>query len=803
MQFFLNDLIHTLTKRSSERVGDLLHETLVSKDQIQTIAERLSSMQDFTPLVLSSELPFGRISGSSIKQNLRDTSIRLAEMYRISDLISLVLDGQNAVLHAEIQSLEQELNSLEKMADNYAFLLSDGSAFNFAYLEPFNDEIGRDSFTFNISDRAAQTFTILDQAIVSPDEGVLALTGGIKQTQSAQGSILAANASAFVVSDTGIHSALDPSSGTGWVYKLRSPNPITSSLPHITVSGAQVQLEFVLGAPAPLSEIRLAPIAGNIEQVVQVTLFPDPANAKGVASRDLLTDPLSLDRVIVLRFPLQSVWKVRVVLNQPTYERNIQTVNVPETTNSQLWNNMRARSRTPAKTLFPTLHFVMQGSAPIVWKYTPLPNTDVKWGPLRLDRIISNINSFLSQGVDNAWTQQDPQSSQLMNQVFALYPEWASSLSNRSVFQAGQFDPRSQSTQYQWPSSVQPVVTQSPSSFVVSSVSADYEYTLGLQNIAFGVDTPNLKGVFASVPMAITEQVSVVRLKTSEQNYVATNQDWDSNVVTSVEYSVSPISNPNDEVDWIPIMSVDQTQVFAERFFPDMSGTGFLRFPASVQEPIKLYKNHILYNLIVPQYIVYSSDKQSIVGLRIPLDSYTARDIFTIDYTPASDQSTINFNALGYDQLPLIASHDNDGAGEGFSVTGDRNTAVLSASPYIDYLQVKISTYSPTAGLAPYVPVRVILEDGTVPINLTNYIPAGPQTTLPDPTVDGYYYLHSDSTLIFNKPITQSFRVYYQYLQNTVRVRVVLRVNDTTFVSPKVDFFHLKAMTRRPNALNL
>lgn len=52
--------------------------------------------------------------------------------------------------------------------------------------------------------------------------------------------------------------------------------------------------------------------------------------------------------------------------------------------------------------------------------------------------------------------------------------------------------------------------------------------------------------------------------------------------------------------------------------------------------------------------------------------------------------------------------------------------------------------------------------------------------------------------LIFNQPITSAFRVFYSYLENNVRVRVVLRSDDKNFVSPKADLYQIKAKVRQP-----
>lgn len=120
----------------------------------------------------------------------------------------------------------------------------------------------------------------------------------------------------------------------------------------------------------------------------------------------------------------------------------------------------------------------------------------------------------------------------------------------------------------------------------------------------------------------------------------------------------------------------------------------------------------------------------------------------------------------------------------------------LRHAPYIDPDEVAGSFYSPLGGHIPYNPIVVQLSDRRIAVNLTNY-GAGQQGALPLPD-QGYYFVNSGKTLLFNQSVS-NFRVFYQYLQNSVRFRTVLRVNDKNFVSPSVDFVHIKAKTRRPN----
>jgi hypothetical protein len=82
-------------------------------------------------------------------------------------------------------------------------------------------------------------------------------------------------------------------------------------------------------------------------------------------------------------------------------------------------------------------------------------------------------------------------------------------------------------------------------------------------------------------------------------------------------------------------------------------------------------------------------------------------------------------------------------------------------------------------------------------INLTSY--SRSQNISLDKNSDQYYYVQSGSSIIFNKPVTKNFRVYYNYSPTNLRFRAILRSNTVNCVSPKIDFVQLKTKTRKPD----
>lgn len=836
MRPFLSSYFDTLTNARREHIGSILDEAKLSKDDLGPVAERLAALNVVNSVLTRTESPMSHISAAVISSYMYELHLALTELYTMSNLTSLVLSNENSILSAEIQALEHELNSLEKMTENYAFLLADNGAYNFAFLEPFNDEIGRDTFNFNVTDRASQVFGPAEQASVLQTEGVLTLSQNPTSDIRLYGKILDTNAGSYVITNTGVDHATSSAYSTGWRYTVAAASPITTSIPGAEdATGAQVRVEFVLGSPSSISEIVFSPFAEQGVDLLKVLVFDSvDGQSDGV---EMLSNPIKLTRPYTLKFPLRSVAKFEIIMSQPIYERSLQQVHSGEEHNRQVWDDIKGRSVPPQnEVLNHTIRIIndarrrrphlIMGHGMYMWGFlndkkgimssgfprVPRWNTGGPSG----DHSLAQMYSLDKDSFGQHWRRKRPLEKLFLQTAWKRHRDWMDPLMRRRVNESALYRTSADSgLANPGGSLIDPSIinngingnitpamsmpTDTPSLGVFKGFT--YHYTLGLQNISVGFDSATSRGVFVSKLMDAVGQISVVRLKVSDQNYTLNNTDRDSSIVTSIEYSVSNRARPDSESDWIPILPIGQDSVFAERFFPDVSGKGYFRFAANKQEPIFIYRNGYKFDFSIADSIIYSSDNQTVIGLKLQSNQYTAADFFTVDYTPIVEANTIDFTKHNIDDLPLVAAYDSDGAGEGFVSTFERNTIDLNNTPFIDYAQVDASTYSST-GLTPYQPIIVSLADGTTAVNLTNYRTDSSPVVLPDSTTDGYYYIHSGSTLIFNKPITQSCRVYYQFLENNVRVRVVLRVNYKDFVSPKVDFYHLKAKTRRPDAAN-
>ncbi len=186
---------------------------------------------------------------------------------------------------------------------------------------------------------------------------------------------------------------------------------------------------------------------------------------------------------------------------------------------------------------------------------------------------------------------------------------------------------------------------------------------------------------------------------------------------------------------------------------------------------------------------------QHILGIKADRLIRVGSDIFTCDYVPAFEADVVNFENLGGRTVSTATARTGDEIGEVVSNAFGQLSINLQYVPWIDSNKVKLATYSPISGLQGYQPILVKFNNGSIAYNFTNYKDG---TTIPlDSDSDNYQFVQNGTSLLFNKPLIESFKVYYQYIPCNVRFRVVLRCNYNTFISPKVDYVHLKAKTRK------
>src|SRR5210317_2195277 len=101
----------------------------------------------------------------------------------------------------------------------------------------------------------------------------------------------------------------------------------------------------------------------------------------------------------------------------------------------------------------------------------------------------------------------------------------------------------------------------------------------------------------------------------------------------------------------------------------------------------------------------------------------------------------------------------SDGNGERFTGTGADAVVTLSYSPYINSSYMQYANYSSSIGTkfsgpaTGYSPVKVVLDDGTIATNMTNYSSKSIGSAFPNSSE--VFFIQSGKKLIFNIEINQ------------------------------------------------
>ncbi len=835
MKYFLDDFISTLTPQGAKQAAFMLSDAKIEKEQFKALEAKLAKNMSLGKIQLPQMYTTEIVSGAQISEIFMQMGISVSEIFNRSNNISLLLDNYIGVLGTDIKALENELNVLEKSIDNYAFLIADNGAYDYAYLESFSDERGRDVELETIPDRAGQEFDPSDNATVDMATGTLVSTADYSQDWPISTVNISATNVATLLSETELetlNNLIKPSLDNGWKVSVKSPSLLKGRLqgfqdPEATTTGAQFILEFVLASPAPADTIKIVPFSDWGLTLTEVRTYKDADDS--VYDR-VWSDNVSITQPYNVHFARSVVSRFRLYLKQPFYRRGIDRPAAAEDRNKKIFDELAGKNIALPENPSTNKNTPMSGSRSSAgwWDQrmimyldnkvrtkredTPftasIPRSDFRknWGAFSYRSNSLERKTF----VDNKkiWSDQDwtarlvadvvrniADSEAVWGHAFnsprQVKPAWANSSNN--------LRPDRDHTIAHTSASDEPQLTQGKGE---GDVSLPYTYKLGMRSVSIGLASPQDRSVYLSRRLDAPGSVGAVRLKSDFVDLDLLDTDKDSPRITSVEFSVSNLSKPIREIDWTPIVPIGTATIVGERLFPDVTGMCKLRFTAKIDADIKIYINGYHqkdYDIKSIARRLGDSNGLAYDAINIPLNQFTSTDVLTVDYTPSHDFTTIEFPPADPTAAPpLVSAYDEGGAGEGFVDSGNQLVITTQQNPYIDYRQVATATYNPIGGLSGYSPITVRFTDGTVAINLTNY-KDGSQSVL-DPDAENYQYIQSGKTLMFNRVVTKPFRVFYQFQPSDIRVRVVLRCNHSEFVTPRVDFFQLKAKTVKADA---
>lgn len=811
MREFLNEYITSLTSKRREKIQDILSASQVSKGDLDRIAEQLSDLRISSPITIGLETVGGLIEGSKFDSAYEDALGRLQELFQASNLVSLLLDSHTNILTSEIKMLEDEINAIEKAIDNYAFTLSDNGFYDYGFSETFTDLIMADTENLSLlSDRDGTHFSPNQICYVNTESGVLTLDPSLVTSYSVIPSIVEDNCLSYSTSNTPLAYAFTKDSGKAWRASITSQRPISTSVTGSLYKGAQVKIRGQLSVASPCDSVIISPLADSSVYLLNLVLYGDNEE-----KTELLMEPRKVDQPTVITFPLQVVQFFEFTISQPIYSRDRLSPNSTEEIHRKVYNSVNetklswdsqnkqsyAINKHALKRVF--IKSINSKNSFMFKKELPKPNFLFSTGEMSFQREIkknqgdqskykNQVNNILRRMIHEKLFSNNREilNDKYVSNVSTAFLRNSTALNVSLTSGTSQEFPR--------------VKVENPIEF--SSIAVpfleeqkflNYNYNLGIEKFEIGTSVKNYKGVFVSKQLPSFSDISEIKINSDYINYELTNSPLDLKRVTNVEFSVTNKSNPTEEQDWIPIIPTNENEIRGERIFFNEAGLAIPRFNISISDNFTIYRNGIK----IPNQEFTANRNENNISIRsitMPIEKIFVTDIYTIDYVPFGRADIVNFKDKGFEDSILASAFDELGGGQTFRITGDNNIVTLTNDPYIDYTKIQqTGSYSTALGfLGTYQPITVVLSNGTIAKNFTNYIGIT-QTDLKDIDSNTVAFLHSGNKIIFNQAIKDGFTVYYQYLPGNIRLRIVMRCNIIEYVSPIVNSYQLKAKTKK------
>ena len=650
------------------------------------------------------------------------------------------------------------------------------------------------------------------------------------------------NYSQYISSSSDIYNLFSDSSNKSWNTTIKSPSIITSknedfseiNYDYSQISGASASLLFSFENPQKMNCVRVSPNLGVDLQVLQVILYSSvsPTNSGSTGSSVdssetkiyLLDSPLLIDAVKDISFTETLVKSIKIIFNQPKYTKVSNTSSIYENQSKVLEyyidkvRKSRANKHDKLQDIvysyFTKRNEIAQlssnpdyipnyysyrypceetySNANAVYEFLSSKNNfveiDNKKGLKNSSEVTKIVQSIVSYVIGeryrmspSAYVASKPSAGFVgISSVDFLNPAPLGNIQSPHGFanqDLDQFIPM-------------PGLREVQKSLTTLDKVNYYEYILSVKSIKFGiinaVDYKNQtnklidKSYFISKMINTNGYINNLKIKSDYFIPKNANSTLDLTTTAAIEFDVSLNVNAQVNTDWVPILPNGEKEVEAEKLFPyEGNGLAKFRFPA-IRSSLKVYENGIL----MSDTRINSSDSDAITQINI-ID-YNKSNIYVAKYTVSANYNPneIDFSQKSIQSFSLKTYSDKEGLGEKLSTVGFDNRAELSFDPYIDYSKFANHIYSSSAGTigssgtSTYSPVAVILEDGSAAINLTNYLPNKyVKYILPINSDTETYFIQNGNSLVFSKSCN-NFKVYYDYIPESLRYKVVLRNLD-------------------------
>lgn len=845
----LPETISLYSSASRATVSSLIRDMRLEKTDLNFLVTKMSNMTVDLNYTGAKVASFSLLTKEAMVDAFRNAYLRMQNLFNAANATGIALNSIVSVFDSEIQKVEEDLDKLQVFIDNYEFISGKDDLFNANYIEKFDsflNDYRADGVQFAIPDRDGIPFSETNNAFIDSISGTLKIGKGqdvkniIRNIKSIK---IATNYNNYATTNSNFENLFNDNFSDSWSVTVKSPAILSAQLKdyikyfnydYSTVSGAMAAVEIVLQRPINIDTIRFQPNQSTNFKLLQAVVYHNsPVDANNITPSEnytvLLNRPALLNRVFDLRFNKKSVNKIILIFNQQDYIKNSRPPINSELNSKVLDSFVKAviDDRKNRFSRFQDIIYWFFKRKSTVKGISKNKKTDIDYYayrfPQEFDSYINNLDEQIKEFNNLIIEDRNVFSNtpvfvnainSMLNTFSGKYKVFDSDkyiegiTAGSSLFASGfimgsSTNARSRSDQQYDTGALAPPVASLNSQLSVLETNLGYEYSFSLKSIEF-IETLNEdtnKAVFVSKKIPVNGQIIAAKIKPYffNNNAAVSNVNRDILAPASYELSLSNKPLPSSESDWIPVSTYGNTFVQSEILFTNnVTRKGTLRFKAK-NDSIILYKDGVLVPRVSANYS-YSLNENSI-SISESIFNINSRFIvsYDLDFASAAPDE-VDFIKRNVVLQSLKNYSSEDGSGETFAST-DLNASVrLSYSPYVDRDSYSRIIYNKSTGTnfisnnAGYNPVRVILSDGTVAINLTNYSLSTEKVSFYSTTET--LFIQSGRNLVFNRPINQPFTVYYQYIPNDLRFRLVIRKNIIDSSDPiSVDSVILKMKT--------
>lgn len=849
---YLPETVNQYATTTRASVSSLIRDMKVGKTELSFLIEKMRNTivdRNFSAANIQS---FSLISKEILIDSFRNLFLRLQQMFSAANANGLVLTSMVDIFSSEISKVEEDLNKLELFIDNYEFISGKDDMFNANYVEKFNSFVNdyrADNIILNIPDRDNAPFGENGNAYIDGVAGHLKMgnTQDVKNIIRNVKSInIKTNYDNYITTNNDFLNLFNDNFSDSWTVTAKSPSILDAQVreylkyikyDYTQIKGAITCVELELQRPIKIDTIRFNANDSNNFQLVQAVVFhgtPQQSNNMTPIENytSILSRPVLLNNVFELRFSKNNVSKIIFIFNQSNYTRSNKTPLVSEL-NSKVLDSFFSQIINDRKNRFSKFQdivywfFVRKNTISGISRnkytdndyYTYRFPSEFSSYMSTLNEQIKEFNSLIIE--DKNVYSNTPVFVNLMNTMLDSFSGKLNLFENKSYIenlngvtkisslnQPGflQYGDSNNNAEYQ-NQFIEPVISNpniTPiNSSLISESENSYEYSFSLKSIELieNLSEETSKAVFVSKKIPVDGQITSVKVKLNAiKNTAGINQaGLDLSSPASYEISVSNKSIPNLESDWVPIVPYGVSFIDSEVLFIDpMSRKAVLRFTAN-NDSVNIYKNGILIQRSVNNF-TYSKNNKTITlseSLYDPSATYVAS--YGIDFS-LSTPDEIDFIRTNIFLESIKAFNSENGPGESFTQTDENAYIRLSYNPYINPKSTATAVYGSVGGtnfignFAGYSPVKIQLSDGSYALNITNYTNSTQKVEFYQ--TNSTLFIHSGQGIVFNRNINSPFKVYYQYVPNDLRFRVILRKNIANSTDPiSIDSLIMKMKT--------